>query len=179
MKTDRFSWAYRPRSFLFSGAAVLFTGLAFATNSIGPPLTPGGFPVYVQDVSPQANEAAAAVDAFAAAMKAMDLELMAQALSPEVVILEGGKSERSRDEYLGHHAVADAMFMQSAQVINRYRKARASDNFAWVATESIIEISKDGEQKKLHSTETMLLEKSDSGWKIVHIHWSSRPMVAS
>ena len=45
---------------------------------------------------------------------------------------------------------------------------------AWVATESLLEAKEDGKDLLLLSTETMLLRKTDAGWTIVHIHWSSR-----
>jgi len=32
---------------------------------------------------------------------------------------------------------------------------------------------------KLVSTETMILRKNADGWRIVHIHWSSRPASAA
>ena len=45
----------------------------------------------------------------------------------------------------------------------------------WVGTESISTHDKDGKPSSSLSTETMLLKKTAQGWKIVHIHWSSRP----
>jgi ketosteroid isomerase-like protein len=33
---------------------------------------------------------------------------------------------------------------------------------------------KDGKEATMLSTETMVLRRGTSGWKIVHIHWSSR-----
>lgn len=159
--------------------AVLWLGLA-AVGAVradaGEPVqsASAGMPAFVQDTPPEAAEAARAVDAFSAAIKAADLSQASALLDPEVVILESGGSERSRAEYLGEHAVADAAFMQGAQQVLRYRKARVIGELAWVATESLLETGKGEGRSLLRSTETMVLRKGPQGWKIVHIHWSSR-----
>ena len=134
-----------------------------------------GMPVYVRNIAPAAAEAVKVVDAFSAAIKAVRIDEAAKLLDPQVLILESGSSERSRDEYLREHAIADAAFMQTAQQQLRYRQAQVEGNLAWVGTESELQTVKDGKPMTLLSTETMLLKKTTQGWKIVHIHWSSRP----
>ena len=49
---------------------------------------------------------------------------------------------------------------------------------AWVGSESIISRDKDGKPSSSVSTETILLKKTAQDWKILHIHWSSRPAPA-
>ena len=122
-----------------------------------------------------AEPAVAVVDAFGRALAAGDLAAAAEWLDPAVVILESGGAERSRDEYLGHHGPADAAFLAGAHTTLTHRTARSDGDTAWVASES--ELRKDGDGKPLHllSTETMVLRHTPAGWKIVHIHWSSRP----
>lgn len=133
-----------------------------------------GKPVFVQNVAPEAVDAVKAVDAFSSALKAARLDQASTWLDPKVLVLESGSSERSRDEYLDHHAIEDAAFLQSAKVLPRYRQAQATGDLAWVGTESLIETQRDGKPLLLLSTETMVLKKTDAGWRIVHIHWSSR-----
>lgn len=134
-----------------------------------------GMPVFVQNVAPEAADAVKVVDAFSAAVKAAKLDDAAKLLDPNVLILESGRSERSRDEYMRSHAIADAAYMQSAEQVLRYRQARVDGNMAWIGTESEIESKKNGKTDTLWSTETMVLKKSGEDWRIVHIHWSSRP----
>jgi ketosteroid isomerase-like protein len=114
------------------------------------------------------------VDEFSAAIRAAKLDQAAKLLDDKVLILESGGSERSRDQYLAEHAVADAAFMQGATQQLRFRRARAEGAMAWVGTESIVTHSRDGKPETVLSTESMVLHKSAEGWKIVHIHWSSR-----
>ena len=133
-----------------------------------------GKPVAVQDISPGAADAVKVVEAFSAAIKAVKLKEAGDMLDPKVLILESGSSERSRDQYLEEHAIADAAFMQNAQMQLRYRQARVDGDLAWVASEGVLNASKGGKPMAILSTETMLLRKGPQGWKIVHIHWSSR-----
>jgi hypothetical protein len=45
---------------------------------------------------------------------------------------------------------------------------------ARVASESELRLQQDGKPVTLLSTETLVLRRGVSGWRIVHIHWSSR-----
>ena len=160
---------------LFAIAAVPVVGIAsVAATTPAPTAASQGMPVFVKDIAPDAMPAVAVVDAFAAAIKAMKLEEAKALLDPAVLILESGGSERSRDEYMAEHAVADAAFMQNATQELRYRQAHASGDLAWVATESLLRGTDDGKPLALRSTETVVLRRTEAGWRIVHIHWSSR-----
>jgi len=160
------------RAFLVFGSLALSATLSAHETAA---TAGGGMPAFVQDVAPAAADAVEVVDAFSAAIKAVKLEDAGKFLDPKVLILESGSSERSRDEYLGEHAIADAAFMQTAQQQPRYRQARVEGGIAWVGTESLLQFSKNDKPVLLLSTETMVLKKATDGWKIVHIHWSSRP----
>lgn len=127
------------------------------------------------DVPAEAEAAVAVVDAFGEALAAADFEQVEALLAPTVVILESGGAERSRDEYLGHHAKSDAKFLAGTHSTLSRRRARVDGDTAWVASESELHASKDGKPMTLSSTETMVLNNTAAGWKIVHIHWSSRP----
>ena len=131
------------------------------------------------DVSDQAQAAAATADRFFAALSAGDLEAVAAELDPQVVILESGGGEHSAAEYLGHHAREDAEFLKTAKQRLLRRSARVSGELAWVASESELEARHDGKPIRLLGTETMVLRASKAGWKIVHIHWSSRAIKAA
>ncbi len=126
------------------------------------------------NVPAAAKDAVATVNRFSAALSSGDLAKAGKELDPNVLILESGGAERSAAEYLSGHAREDAAFLKSAhqQLLNR--TAHASGDFAWVASESELHLQKDGKPVTVLSAETMLLQRGASGWKIVHIHWSSR-----
>jgi ketosteroid isomerase-like protein len=129
-------------------------------------------------VSDQAKPAVAVVEQFSAAMHAGELERAGALLADDVLVLESGGAERSRAEYLGDHAIHDAAFLKTAHVQVKQRTARVDGSTAWVGTESELHANKDGKAMTLLSTETMVLKKTGANWRIVHIHWSSRPKKA-
>ena len=128
-----------------------------------------------QTVSVEVQAAVEAVDRFSASLKAADLATAESLLDPEVLILESGGAERSRQEYLSQHAISDAMFLKDAHVQLMHRTAKRSGNLAWVGSESEIHVQKDGKPFTLLSAESMVLKEVGGKWTIVHIHWSSRP----
>lgn len=128
-----------------------------------------------RDVPEAAQAVVSVVERFNKALVAGDLKTVESLLGADVLILESGGAERSRDEYLGHHAISDAKFLKGTHSQIRRRTARIDGGLAWVGTESDLHASKDGKPMTLLSTETMVLKSTPAGWQIVHIHWSSRP----
>jgi len=117
----------------------------------------------------------AVIEQFSSALQAADFERVGDLLAEDALILESGGAERSRAEYLGGHAIHDAMFLKGAHSEVKNRTARIEGSIAWIGSESELHSTKDGKTMTLLSTETMVLKKTDAGWRIVHIHWSSRP----
>lgn len=125
------------------------------------------------DIADAAKPAVQVVDAFSAALAKSNMSEVERLLASDVIILESGGAEHSRAEYLGHHAKADAKFLSSAHNTLVRRKARAEHGLAWVASESELHVTR-GKPVTLRSTETMILRSTSEGWRIVHIHWSSK-----
>jgi ketosteroid isomerase-like protein/mono/diheme cytochrome c family protein len=118
-------------------------------------------------------EPAAEVDRFFRALAAGDTAAASAILDPAVLIFESGSAERSRQKYASHHLAADAAFLKTARHQLISRTGDALGDLAWVASETRLAVT--GEKPaRLASTETMVLRKGSSGWKIVHIHWSNR-----
>lgn len=127
------------------------------------------------DVAVAAQPAVAVVERFGQSLATGDLKTVASLMDANVLILESGGAERSREEYLRHHAIGDAQFLKDARSQLKRRTARVEGDLAWVGTESELHATKDGKPLILLSTETMVLKKAGADWRIVHIHWSSRP----
>jgi ketosteroid isomerase-like protein len=126
------------------------------------------------DVPEGARAAVAVVDRFFASLSAGDIDGAAAELDPGLIVLESGGAERSAAEYLSHHAGSDAQFLKTAQQKPGRRVARANGDLAWVASDNDMVIQQDGKPVTIASAETMVLRRTGDGWKIVHIHWSSR-----
>ncbi|MEO6066152.1 MAG: nuclear transport factor 2 family protein [Lysobacterales bacterium] len=127
-----------------------------------------------QQIAPDMVDAVAAVERFSTALGRGELDKAALELDPNVLILESGGVERTRAEYMGGHAKADAAFLKDARVTVKQRQAHVSADMAWVGSESEIHAKQGAEMLMISSTETMVLRKTSAGWKITHIHWSSR-----
>lgn len=151
---------------------IRFIALTLTALSLLPGLALGDTPQF--DVPDAAQAAAATVDRFFDALLAGDLKQAGTELDPEVIILESGDAEHSAAEYLRAHAKDDAEFLKAAQQNLGRRTARVSGELAWIASESELHVQQDGKPMTILSTETMVLRSTDAGWKIVHIHWSSR-----
>lgn len=117
---------------------------------------------------------AAVVDRFGRALAKGDLDTVKALLDPQVLVLESGGTEQSRDEYLSQHAPADAAFLRDAKIHAGRRRVQVEGDFAWVASESELHAQAKGKQITLQSTETMVLRRDAGVWHIVHIHWSSQ-----
>ena len=153
-------------------SAILFVVLAPLAHAHGPEAHAKPVTITAEDL---AVPAVKVVDAFSTALQAGELAHAGSLLAEDVLILESGGAERTREEYLGGHAEHDAEFLKTAHIQRIHRTARIEGDLAWVGTESELHASKDGKPLTLLSTETMVLKSTPDGWRIVHIHWSSRP----
>ena len=127
------------------------------------------------NVPADSRAASETADRFSKALQKGDMKTVEALLDPDVLILESGGAERNRQEYLDHHALADAKFLKDAHVQPMNRTARRSGDLVWVGSESEIHTKKGDKPLTLLSAETIILKRVGDDWHIVHIHWSSRP----
>ena len=120
-----------------------------------------------------ARGAAETVDAFHAALRRGDTRAAAALLAEDALIFESGGAERSKAEYAGHHLPADAEFSSLVSSLVNRRAGNSNGNVAWIASEGRSTGTYKGKPLDLLTTETMLLRRTNDGWRIVHIHWSS------
>lgn len=120
------------------------------------------------------TEPIAKVTAFHEALAAQDQKEVIALLTPEVVIFESGGAELSRAEYASHHLGTDMEF--SAAITRKVTDQQAGQNgdTAWVLTRTATTGTFRDKKIDAPGVETMLLRHTSDGWKIFHIHWSSR-----
>lgn len=109
-----------------------------------------------------------------AALSSGDAAGVERLLAPDVLIMEGGNVERSRKEYASHHLQSDLKFMKQMSYKLERQRSDADGSLAWVASEGTLKGERDGKSVDIASTETLVLKKSAEGWRVRHIHWSSR-----
>ena len=128
----------------------------------------------VAAMSPEAQEAAKAVEAFHAALAGGDGTAAAALLAEDALIFESGHAERSRAEYASHHAGADAAYAAAVPSRLTHRSGFVAADTAWIVSESRATGTYKDKPVDRVTTETMILRKAAEGWRIAHIHWSSR-----
>ena len=151
----------------FSGAALIAIAIPALAHG------PSAKAVPHATLPTSAHGAAATVDAFHAALHRGDTRAAAALLADEALIFEAGGAERSKAEYAAHHLSADAEFSRLASSVVTRRSGNSAGAFAWVASEGRTSGTYKGKALDLLTTETMLLRRTNGGWRIVHIHWSS------
>lgn len=128
----------------------------------------------VAAMSQDAQDAAKMVDAFHAALVKGDGVAAAVLLSEDALLYEGGHAERSKAEYASHHAGADAVYAAAVPSELLRRSGFADGAMAWIASETRTTGVYNDQPIDRITTETMALRRTPEGWRIAHIHWSSR-----
>lgn len=120
----------------------------------------------------------AAAGAFHQALSEGDAQRVRALLDPGVLILESGGVERSLEEYASGHMNSDMAFMQAVSSQRLSRHSRTSADMAWVATETALRGTYNDRDIAVKSQETLVLQRADGQWRIVHVHWSNSPLPA-
>ena len=126
-----------------------------------------------QEVNAQEAEVRAVVEGFKAALAAGDSTAALGYLHRDLMVYEEGHAE-SLTEYRSGHLAADMEFSAGVETTPLQQGAIVRDDMAlWVSEgESSGEFR--GRRIESHGVETIVLVPTDAGWKILHIHWSSR-----
>ncbi|MGH8461866.1 MAG: nuclear transport factor 2 family protein [Stenotrophobium sp.] len=99
-------------------------------------------------------------------------------LAPDVVIFESGYGENTRDGYARNgHLDDDMRFAAGTVRMVDQRTIISSDAGDLTCVMLIARVLGQYEKQPVNlvQSETMLLRRTDAGWRIVHIHWSGHP----
>ncbi len=98
-----------------------------------------------------------------------------------LVVYESGHVERSKAEYVRGHLPSDLAFSRAVPGVTTLSQTFTRGDMAWVITEGRTTGTYEGKPVDRITTETLVLRLDAGGWRIVHIHWSSRkpPAAAS
>jgi ketosteroid isomerase-like protein len=126
-----------------------------------------------EDASPDATSVREVVHAFHDALAAGDSTGAVALLHPDVRVYESGHAE-TLSEYRSGHLAADIEFAGGTdrEVLGDHVSGGAG--WALYLSEYRMEGSFRDREIETRGTETMLLLETGDGWRIRHIHWSSR-----
>ena len=116
--------------------------------------------------------AAKVVLAFHQALETGNQKQARAQLADDVTIFEGGRVERSADEYAHHHMLTDMKYLAAMKSDTLEHQVTILGNTAISASSSQTKGTYNGEERDYQGMETMVLEKQNGEWKIKHIHWS-------
>ena len=155
---------------LILAAVLAFTAPVPVAQAADPDPGAGAVPVAEDATGP----VVAVVDAFHAALGSGDAGAVLALLAEDLMVLEEGGAERSREEYAGHHLLADMAFAAATHAAVARRSAWIAGDMAWVLSEGRTSGQFNGRAVDRLTAETMILQRQADGWRIRHIHWSSR-----
>lgn len=121
----------------------------------------------------EAEAIASVVDAYHVALATGQGDAALALLTEDAIVLEGGGVE-TKAQYADHHLPADMAF---AQAVPRKRgdvHVSGRGEVAWAWSTSEAEGTYRDRDINSVAAELMVLVKTEDGWKISAIHWSSR-----
>ncbi len=122
----------------------------------------------------QSTTPADVVQDFHDAVKRGDSTAALELLDPDVVIFESGGAELSREEFRAHHVGADMTYAQATKRVVTDSRSHSSGDVAWVMNRTQVTGTVRDREINTRGTETVVLKRTSTGWRIIHIHWSSR-----
>lgn len=120
----------------------------------------------------QVQGPAETVDAFHFALKAGNKQQALELLTPDVQIYEQGRQQRTRTDYARKQLQEDISFASVTQRSVSRRTSKLLGNAAWVMSVNRNRGKVNGRPVDFTTNETMVLNKINGKWRIVHIHWS-------
>ena len=120
------------------------------------------------------QEIVGVVESFYAAIKNGDNAAAMKLVAPDAMFIESGGLE-TRDQYEANHLPSDIEFEQQVSGTRRPAQVRIEGDVAWVIATTEYEGSFSGRPVSFVSAQLAVLSRTDEGWRIRSIHWSSRP----
>ena len=113
------------------------------------------------------------VQGFKAALAAGDSTAALGYLHRDLVVYEAGHAE-SLAEYRAGHLATDIEFAAAVTTTPVQQGVIVRDDMALWVSEGESKGTFRGRAIDSHGTETIVLVATEAGWKILHVHWSSR-----
>lgn len=119
------------------------------------------------------SEPSLSIRQFHHALKTGDRAKARALLADDVTIFEGGRVERSADEYAQHHMLDDMKYLASINTEVLEQQIKVIGDLAYSSSKTKLTGQYQGKVIDHEGMETMVLIKAAGNWKIIHIHWSN------
>jgi len=146
----------------------LLTAAAACTIERGDVRTPGGQP-------PEADSVAVrlAIEAVARAYESGDVAAFDTLFHESLTVLEGVRLSSGRDHYLADYVVPRIRSLDDRHCRFDDIQVRLARNTAWATYRFALSGTRDGGSVETRGVGTMILQKFQASWRIVHVHSSS------
>ena len=131
--------------------------------------------------SPQEIEIRKLLDDYRQAMESRSVEKLSVLVASDLLVLEGVHKNVGWADYRDNHIGPEMKEWKEFKVQNpKILTIQILDLFAYVVQEANYEITAlDGQKIVLAGAETLVVKNSSYGWKIKHIHFSSKKLGGS
>ena len=109
--------------------------------------------------------------ALSAAIKGGNKDVVRELLHEDVLVLESGHAQRSRDDYMSGHMLSDMAFLKNMTLKTVNQSVSIDADLAWVTTETHMTGKFKDREIDETTQEFLIMRKGDDGWKVTHIHW--------
>lgn len=106
------------------------------------------------------------------ALRSGDTATAKSLLSSDLRVLEGGEVE-NRAQYIAHHLAADIEFAKAVRGEQTVVSYVRQGNVAWLVSRSTATGKFNGRDIDSVGAELMILSRTQRGWRIRAVHWSS------
>ncbi len=146
----------------------LLAAAAACTIERGDVRTPGGQP-------PEADSVAVrlAIEAVARAYQSGDLAAFDTLYHESLTVLEGVRLSSGRDDYLAEYVEPRIRSLDDRYCRFDDIQVRLARNTAWATYRFALAGNRDGESVETRGVGTMILQKIQGSWRVVHVHSSS------
>lgn len=128
----------------------------------------------LQSQARDSSDVIAVITAYHSSIARGDSTAALALLAQDAVIVESGGVE-TREEFRAHHLPADMAFAQAVKAERGPVRVVVQGDVAWATSTSVTQGEYRGRQINSTSAELMVLSRTQAGWRIRAIHWSSRP----
>ena len=130
-------------------------------------------PLAIAQAKGPVSDPVAVIDQFHDAISRGDAVAVASALAEDALIYEQGGAEASKAEYVTGHLPGDIAYSAGLTETRTSRRTEVAGALAVVMSQGHTTGTYGGKPVDRLTTETMVLKRTRSAWRIVHIHWSS------
>lgn len=106
------------------------------------------------------------------ALRSSDEATIRSILADDVLIFEGSGAERSLEEYASHHMKSDMKFLKNMDTELLERNIMIHGDIAVSSSRSKMTGKYKNKDFNKVTVETLILKKSNDGWKVIRVHWS-------